>query len=113
VSTFRIVLQKSFDDAVPKDAECAHHALSERGLAQSGRPRRAKWHRGSTRGGKIAGSAPAFEGARKGVAVVGLRSMKGVSGRGRCSFFTNEQNKRSRPNLAVALARNRQRSKVG
>jgi hypothetical protein len=113
VSTFRIVLQKSFDDAVPKDAVCAHHAPSERGLAQSGRPRRAKWHRGSSRGGKIARSAPAFEGARKGVAVVGLRSMKGASGRGCCSFFTNEQNKRSWPNLPEALARNRQRSKAG
>ena len=71
---------------MPKDAECAHHASGERGLAQSGRPRRAKWHRGSSRDGKIAGSAPAFEGTRKGVAVVGLRSMKGASGRGSCSF---------------------------
>jgi len=113
VSTFRIVLQKSFDDALPTEAERAHHALGERGLAQSGRPRRAKWRWGSSRGGKTVRSAPAFVGTGNGVAVVGLRSMKGASGRSGCSFSRKERRKRSWPILPEALARNRQRSTGG
>jgi len=113
VSTFRIVLQKSFDDVVPKEVECISSSLGEQGLAQSGRPRRANGRRGSSRGGKAMKSAPAFEGTRKSVAVVGHRSMKGPSGRRHCSFFTKEQDKRSWPSFPEAPARNRQRSKVG
>lgn len=40
----------------------------ERGLAQSGRPRRAKRRRTASRGGKIAGSSTRKTGARKGIA---------------------------------------------
>lgn len=38
------------------------HASGERGLAQSGRPRRAKWCRDSDRGGKAARSSPTCQG---------------------------------------------------
>jgi hypothetical protein len=63
-------------------------ACGERGLAQSGRPRRAKRHRGSDHGGKTVSSTPVSEGIRKGVAVAGFRSMEGASGRRSRSLFT-------------------------
>ena len=77
-------------------AECPEKLLvcpkkqtnGERGLVQSGRPRRAKRHRGSDHGGKTVSSTPVSEGIRKDVAVVDFRSMEGASGRRSRSFFT-------------------------
>jgi hypothetical protein len=80
-------------------------AGGERGLAQSGRPRRAKRHRGSNHGGKTVRSTPASEGIRKGVAVVGLRSMEGASGRRSRSLFTRGRGKRSRPTSPSVIAK--------
>lgn len=80
-------------------------ANGERGLAQSGRPRRAKRHRGSSRGGKTVGSTPVSEDIRKGVAVADLRSMKGASGRSSRSLFTRGRGKRSRPISPSVIAK--------
>jgi hypothetical protein len=81
------------------------YRAGERGLAQSGRPRRAKRHRGSNHGGKTVRSTPASEGIRKGVAVVGLRSMEGASGRRSRSLFTRGRGKRSRPIFPSVIAK--------
>lgn len=86
------------------------HARGERGLAQSGRPRRAKRPRGSNHGGKTVRSTPAYEGIRKGVAVVGPRSMKGASGRGSHLLFTRGWGKRSRPDFVTSSRKRRARS---
>ena len=80
-------------------------ARGERGLAQSGRPRRAKRHRGSDHGGKTVRSTPVSEGIRKGVAVAGLRSMEGASGRRSRSLFTRGRGKRSRPISPSVIAK--------
>jgi hypothetical protein len=96
-------------------------AGGERGLAQSGRPRRAKRLRVSSHGGKTVRSTPACEGIRKGVAVAGPRAMEGASDRRSRSFFTRGRGKRSRPISVVssrkrgheASSRNRGRVKVG
>lgn len=80
-------------------------ASGERGLAQSGRPRRAKRHRGSNHGGKTVSSTPVSEGIRKGVAVAGLRSMEGASGRRSRSLFTRGRGKRSRPISPSVIAK--------
>lgn len=80
-------------------------AGGERGLAQSGRPRRAKRHRGSDHGGKTVSSTPVSEGIRKGVAVAGLRSMEGASGRRSRSLFTRGRGKRSRPISPSVIAK--------
>lgn len=81
------------------------HPNGERGLAQSGRPRRAKRHRGSNHGGKTVSSTPVSEGIRKGVAVAGLRSMEGASGRRSRSLFTRGRGKRSRPISPSVIAK--------
>lgn len=77
----------------------------ERGLAQSGRPRRAKRHRGSNHGGQTVSSTPVSEGIRKGVAVVDLRSMEGALGRRSRSLFTRGRGKRSRPIFPSVIAK--------
>jgi len=80
-------------------------AGGERGLAQSGRPRRAKRLRVSSHGGKTVRSTPACEGIRKGVAVAGLRSMEGASGRSSRPLFTRGRGKRSRPIFPSVIAK--------
>jgi hypothetical protein len=45
----------------PKKPFACFHAGGERGLAQSGRPRRAKWRRKPSRGGKTARSVSTYE----------------------------------------------------
>lgn len=52
VSAFRIVLQKSFDDADVQRSQRVGTRDGEQGLVQSGRPRRAKRHWESNCGGK-------------------------------------------------------------
>ena len=66
-SALRVVLQKSNDDVTPKEAQSLRRP-GERGLAQSGRPRRAKGRRTTSRGGKTADSSTRKAGARKGIA---------------------------------------------
>jgi len=80
----------------PKKLSSCLHGGGERGLAQSGRPRRANRRRASDRGGKIARSVQAGESVRKDVVVSGTRSMKGASGRRSRSLFTRVRSKRSR-----------------
>lgn len=97
----------------PKKPSTREACFGERGLAQSGRPRRAKGRRGSNRGGKTTRSMLAREGVRKGVVVMGLRSMKGASDRRNRSFFTKERRWRAWPIPPEASARNRRRSRGG
>jgi len=109
VSTFRIELQKSFDEATAqKSCSCVSETSARAvngGLAQSGRPRRAKRLRVSSHGGKTVKSTPACEGTRKGVAVAGLRSMEGASGRSSRPLFTRGRGKRSRPIFPSVIAK--------
>lgn len=88
---------------VPSKSTFSEHG--ERGLAQSGRPRRAKRHRGSNHGGQTVSSTLVSEGIRKGVAVVDLRSMEGALGRRSRSLFTRGRGKRSRPIFPSVIAK--------
>lgn len=67
-SALRFVLQKSNDFVTPKEAHIAIGDAGERGLAQSGRPRRANGRRMAGRGGKTAGSPTRKTDARKSIA---------------------------------------------
>lgn len=67
-SALRVVLQKSNDFVTPKEARIVIGGGGERGLVQSGRPRRANGRRMASRGGKTAGSSTRETGARKGIA---------------------------------------------
>lgn len=94
----------------PEKLLACSHTSGERGLAQSGRPRRAKRPRVSNHGGKTVRSTPTCEGIRKDVAVAGHRSMEGASGRRSPSLFTRDRRKRSRPSFVGVLAKARARS---
>lgn len=73
------------------------HGGGERGLAQSGRPRRANKRRASNRDGKIVRSMLAKEGTGNSVVVFGFRVMKGVPGRSNRLLFTRGRGKRPWP----------------
>jgi len=91
---FVVVLQKSNDDVTPKEARIAFRDTGERGLAQSGRPRRAKRRRTASRGGKIARSSTRRAGARKSiVGLFGIVSVEDASDRGSRSLFTGRAGK--------------------
>ena len=91
----------------PEKPSACFHALGERGLAQSGRPRRAKRRRSPSHGGKIVRSVSACVRIRKDAAVVGHRSMEGASGRQMPFPFTRRRWSRSWPVFSEVRTRER------